>query len=102
LQPSISTAAGIFAVVYNGITGFADKVRVDGKGRLYDSPKWKCNNAAEYARLEQINTSGDKWEINLDELKRMLIIYNPAADSASIYKQLESVTAESVLNARGL
>jgi hypothetical protein len=102
LQPSISTAVGLFALVYNGITGYADRVRVNGEGPFYDSPKWKCNTAAEYTRLEQINTSNDKWEITLDELKQMLVIFNSGAGYQSIYQQLENVTSENVLKARGL
>jgi hypothetical protein len=102
LMPSISTAVGLFSLVYNGITGHADQVRINGAGSFFDSPKWKCNNADEYTRIERINTSNDTWEMNVDEVKQLLIAFNPSANAASIYKQLESVTAEQVLNVRGL
>ena len=102
LMPSISQAVGLFSLVYNGVTGFADRVRVNGEGTYFNAPKWKCNNAAEYARIERINTSNSNWEVTLDELKQMLVTFNPNANAESIYKQLESVTAENVLRARGL
>jgi hypothetical protein len=102
LMPSISTAAGLFALVYNGITGHAETVRVNGRGIYYDSPKWKCHNAREYNRIEKINTSNDTWEINIDELKKMLLVTNPQANSDSIYKLLEGITSDYILKARGL
>jgi hypothetical protein len=102
VTPSISTAAGLFALVYNGITGSADKVRVNGQASFFDSPKWKCANASEYTRIEKIDTSDSTWEVNIDDLKKMLAPFNPNVNMDSIYKQLESITAESVLRARGL
>jgi hypothetical protein len=102
LMPSVSQAVGLFSLVYNGITGFADKVRVNGAGTSFNAPKWKCNNAAEYVRIEQINTANDKWEVTIDELKQMLVVFNPNADAASIYRQLESVRSDYILKARGL
>jgi hypothetical protein len=102
VMPSVSTAVGLFSLVYNGITGYADRVRINGSGSLFDSPKWKCGDVAEYSRIERINTSDDKWEVTLDELKQLLVVFNPAADSTSIYRQLEGVTSEYILQARGL
>jgi hypothetical protein len=102
LMPSISQAVGLFSLVYNGVTGFAGNVRVNGEGTYFNAPKWKCNNAAEYARIEQINTSNDKWEVTIDELKQMLAAFNPDANAESIYQQLESVTSENILRMRGL
>jgi hypothetical protein len=102
LNPSISLASGLFALVYNGITGHTDKVRINNEAAFYDAPKWKCNNPDEYARIEKVDVSNDTWEVNLDELKKMLVVFNPSANAQSIYKQLESVTAEYVLKSRGL
>jgi hypothetical protein len=102
LNPSISLASGLFALVYNGITGHADKVRMNNEGGYYDVPKWKCGSPAEYERIEKIDVSNDTWEVNLDELKKMLVVFNPSANAQGIYKQLESTTAESTLKARGL
>ena len=102
LMPSISQAAGLFALVYNGITGHADRVRVNGRGVYFNAPKWKCHNAAEYLRIERINTSDTNWEVTIDELRQMLVAFNPNANAQSIYRQLESVTAENILRARGL
>jgi hypothetical protein len=101
-MPSISTATGLFALVYNGITGFGDNVRRNGETLYYDSPKWKCSSADEYGRIEQINTSPDKYEVTIDELKQMLGVFNPAITADSIYNQLEGVTSEYILKARGL
>jgi hypothetical protein len=102
LNPSVSLASGLFALVYNGITGHADKVRINNAAAFYDAPKWKCNSPDEYARIEKIDVSNDTWEVNMDELKKLLVVFNPSANAQSIYKQLESVTAEFVLKARGL
>jgi hypothetical protein len=102
VMPSISTAAGLFALVYNGVTGYAEKVRVNNAAYYFNSPKWKCTGAEEYTRIEKVNTSNTAWEVDIEELKKMLTVFNPQADAQSIYKQLESITAESVLKARGL
>jgi hypothetical protein len=102
LMPSISTATGLFALVYNGITGFENNVRRNGSTLYYDSPKWKCNSAGEYERIGKINTSPDKYEVTIDELKQMLGVFNPNISADSIYRQLEGVTSEYILKARGL
>ncbi|MDR1466122.1 MAG: hypothetical protein LBI40_00660 [Treponema sp.] len=102
LTANISQAAGLFTLVYNGATGYSEKMRVDGKGIYYNTPKWKCPSAAEYERISKIDTSNDTWEVSIDELKKMLVIFNSDADSTSIAAQLQSVTAENTLKARGL
>jgi hypothetical protein len=102
LMASISQAVGMYSLLYNGITGYADRVRVDGRGIYYNTPKWKCHDAAEYARIEKINTSTNTWEVSIDELRKMLVVFNPAADAKSIASQLQAVTSENVLKARGL
>jgi len=102
LMPSVSQAVGLFALVYNGITDHADKVRVNGEGAYYNAPKWKCNNADEYVRIERINSSDNTWEVTIDEVKQMLVTFNPNANAESIYRQLENVTSEYILRARGL
>jgi hypothetical protein len=102
LMPSVSQAVGLFALVYNGITGHSDAVRVNGRGAFYNSPKWKCNNADEYTRIEKINTTSNLWEVNIDEVKQLLVSYNPQANYSSIYKMLNDQTAQRILAARGL
>jgi hypothetical protein len=102
LMPSISQAVGLFALVYNGITGHSDAVRVNGKGAFYNSPKWKCTSADEYTRIERINTSNNLWEVNIDEVKQLLVPFNPQANYNSIYKMLNELTAQRILSARGL
>jgi hypothetical protein len=102
LTANISQAAGLFALVYNGVTGYPEKVRVNGGGIYYNTPKWKCHDAAEYERISRIDTSNNTWEVSIDELKQMLVIFNSAADATSIKDQLQSVTAENTLKARGL
>ena len=102
LMPSISTAAGLFALVYNGITGHADAIRVNNEGAFYNSPKWKCPSAADYSRIERVNASNDTWEMNVDEVKRLLIQYNPGATYTGIFNTLNGMTIDSILRARGL
>jgi hypothetical protein len=102
ITASISQAAGLFSLVYNGITGFADKVRVNGEGVYFNTPKWECKSAADFTRLEQINSSNDTWEVTIDEIKQMIVVFNPNANSTSIYRQLDSITSEYILKARGL
>ncbi|NLO84283.1 MAG: hypothetical protein GX096_02485 [Clostridiales bacterium] len=102
LMPSAATAAGMFVLAYNGITGNAEVVRVDGTGIIYSANKWTCRNADEYARIEMLNTSDETYEISIDELKEMLVAFNPEATSENIMATLYGVTVESVLNARGI
>lgn len=102
LMPSVSTAASLFALVYNGITGHGDAFRPDDNGYYYNSPKWVCPDAESYARLEQINSSADKWEVSIDELKEMLTAFNPDANQASLQELMLKMDANYILEARGL
>jgi hypothetical protein len=102
LMPSITQAVGLFALVYNGITGHSDVIRVNGKGACYNSPKWKCSSADEYTRIEKINSSSNLWEMNIDEVKQLLVPFNPQANYNSIFKALNEQTAQRILVARGL
>ena len=102
LMPSVSTAASLFALVYNGITGYADRFRQDDTGYYYNSPKWVCPDADSYARLEKINSSADTWEVSIDELKQMLAAFNPDANLETMQQQMLTMDADYILEARGL
>ena len=102
LMPSVSTASALFALVYNGITGYADQFRQDDMGYYYNSPKWVCPDAESYARLEKINSSEDTWEVNIEELKQMLALYNPDANLESLQELMLKMDANYILEARGL
>lgn len=102
LKPSVVVAGGMFAVLYNGITGYSENVRNNGRGDFFNTQMWLVNSAEEYEKLEKINSSADTYELNVEEIKEMLCIYNPNANFQSIYENLDSVTAEGILNARGL
>lgn len=102
LMPSVSTASALFALVYNGVTGYGEQFRQDDLGYYYNSPKWVCPNAEDYARLEKSNTSDDTWEISIDELKQMLALFNPDANLESLQQMMLDMDAAHILEARGL
>lgn len=77
LTPSISTAASMFIIMYNGISGHADVVRRNNEAIDYDSPKWCVFGPEDYEMIKILNTSDETWEIGADNIKEMLAIYNP-------------------------
>ncbi len=85
LTPSISTAASLFAIVYNGITGYADVVRQGGEAIFFDNPKWVCYNAGEYEAIKQLNVSDDTWEITAEDMEEVLGVYNPNVTANEMY-----------------
>lgn len=102
VNPGDVLVGGMFAVLYNGISGHADAMRVDGEGITFNSPLWLAEDAEMYLKLAGLNVSADTLELSTDEIRNMLCIFNADADAASIQQQLSAATAAAVLEARGL
>ena len=102
VNPGNILVGGMFAVLYNGLSGHADAMRVDGAGTVFDTPLWLAMDADTYLKLASLNVSADTLELGIEELQNMLCVYNSSADSASIQTQLLGLTADAVLAARGL
>ena len=102
VNPGNILVGGMFAVLYNGLSGHADAMRVDGAGTVFDTPLWLAMDAETYLKLASLNVSADTLELGIEELQNMLCVYNSSADSASIQTQLLGLTADAVLAARGL
>lgn len=102
VNPGNVLVGGMFAVLYNGLSGHADAMRVDGAGNTFNSPLWLAENADMYSKLAGLNGSEDTLELSIEEIQNMLCIYNADANAASIQEQLSGITAANVLEARGL
>lgn len=102
INPGNILVGGMFAVLYNGLSGNADAMRVDNAGADFATPLWLSTSAETYMKLASLNTSADTLELSVEDIQNMLCIYNAAADKASIQEQLLGITAEAVLAARGM
>lgn len=102
VRPAICTAASMFALAYNGISGHADSVRKDGEGIFYNCPRWLCNGPEDYAPIEKLDVSDDTWELSVDDVKEMLAIYNPDLTADSLFDTINSFTLDNVLERRGM
>lgn len=102
INPGNVLVGGMFAVLYNGLSGHADDMRTNGAGSTFDSPLWLAENADVYTKLAALNVSADTLELSVEDIQNMLCIYNAGANAASIQAQLAETTAEAVLTARGV
>ena len=102
VNPGNVLVGGMFAVLYNGISGHADAMRTDGAGTVFDSPLWLAADAETYLKLASLNSSADTLELSVEDIQDMLCVYNSSADSASIQEDLLGLTADAVLAARGI
>jgi hypothetical protein len=92
----------MFAVLYNGLSGYADTMRTNGAGSTFNSPLWLAEDSNVYLKLASLNNSADTLELSVEEIQDMLCVYNAQADVSTIQAQLDGATAEAVLVARGL
>ena len=102
VNPGNVLVGGMFAVLYNGLSGHADAMRVDGKGITFNSPLWLAEDADMYSKLAGLNGTPETLELSVEDIQNMLCIYNADANNASIQEQLSNATAVAVLEARGL
>lgn len=102
INPGNILVGGMFAVLYNGLSGNADVMRTDNVGTDFATPLWLSTDAETYMKLASLNTSADTLELSVEEIQNMLCIYNADATSASVQEQLLGITAEAVLAARGM
>lgn len=102
INPGNILVGGMFAVLYNGLSGNADAMRTDGAGSDFSTPLWLSTSAETYTKLASLNTSADTLELSVEDIQNMLCIYNADADCAFVQEQLLGITAEAVLAARGM
>jgi hypothetical protein len=102
LKPANAIVGGMFAILYNGITGNGEKMKKNGLSDFFNTQMWLAMNANEYFALEKVNTSDTTYELLVDEIKQMLCIYNPGANYDSVYRFLDSVTSDYLIRERKL
>jgi hypothetical protein len=102
LKPANALVGGMFAILYNGITGDGEKMKKNGKADFYNTQMWLVMNADEYSLLEKVNTNDSNYELLIDEIKQMLCMYNPNANYDSIYRFMDSVTSDYLIRERKL
>ena len=102
VNPGNILVGGMFAVLYNGLSGSANAMRTDGAGTVFDSPLWLATDADTYLKLAGLNVSADTLEMSVEDIQEILCVYNPDVTTSSVQEKLSSLTAENVLAARGV
>jgi hypothetical protein len=102
LKPANAIVGGMFAILYNGITGNGEKMKKNGLSDFYNTQMWLAMNANEYFALEKVNTSDTTYELLASEIKQMLCIYNSGANYDSVYRLLDGVTSDYLIRERKL
>lgn len=103
INPGNVLVGTMFAILYNGLSGHADAVRANDAGASYDSPLWLAGDADTYLALaNSLNTSLDTLEMSVEDIQEVLYIYNNSLTPESLQAKLNSLTADAVLEARGL
>lgn len=102
IQPGNLLVGGMFAVLYNGISGHADVIREDGSGHYFGAPIWEAPNAEAYAAIATLDGTNGNHELSIEEIQQMLAVYNPDVSIQSIQDALNEMSSENVLAARGL
>ncbi|MGM9607259.1 MAG: hypothetical protein ACI3XJ_07120 [Oscillospiraceae bacterium] len=102
INPGDTLVGGMFAVLYNGLSGHADAMRTDGAGTVFDTPLWLATDAETYLKLAGLNGSADTLEMSVEDIQEMLCIYNADVTASSLQEKILTLTADGVLSARGL
>jgi len=102
INPGNILVGGMFAVLYNGVSGHADAMKTDGAGTDFSIPLWLATDAETYLKLAGLNVSAETLEMSVEDIQEMLCIYNAGTTAASAQEKILSLTAEGVLTARGL
>lgn len=89
--------AGImFAVLYNGITGYAEKVRVNGVATQYYFPSWVCFDTADYNAISVVDNAPGNYVLGIDEMKELLFFYNEDQTYEGFQAFLDAQTVENI------
>lgn len=102
INPGNILVGGMFAVLYNGVSGHADAMKTNGAGSDFATPLWLAGDAETYLKLAGLNVSAETLEMSVEDIQEMLCIYNAGATAASAQEKLLTLTADGVLTARGL
>lgn len=103
VKPGCALVGGMFTMLYNGITGNADAVReVAGTASMFQLPMWTVSGAEEFAEVSNLDNSTETYALQVDDLKQLIVEYNPDANYQSIYDTLINCTAQSVIEKLGL
>ena len=102
INPGNILVGGMFAVLYNGVSGHADAMKTNGAGSDFSTPLWLAKDAETYLKLAGLNVSAETLEMSVEDIQEMLCIYNAGASATSAQEKLLTLTADGVLSARGL
>lgn len=98
---SASDAFGV-VLLYNGITGYADVVKPDGKAIIMAPGPLVASSADDYKMLEQLDTSDDMFVYTADEIKSLLKAYNEDVNYDLLMNTAKDFTTDKILERRGL
>ncbi len=102
VNPGNVLVGGMFAVLHNALSGYKDAMRTDGKGTVFYIPLWLAPDAETYLKLTELNSDADKLEMSMEDIQSILCVYHPDVTAQSLQETIETLTADSVLAARGM
>lgn len=80
---------GMCAVlIYNALTGHADKMKADGHTILFKVEPWFCKDSATYENISRLDNSHETYVLNGNDLKALCVENNPAITYRDIEKKL--------------
>lgn len=96
-----SDAYGV-ALLYNGIKGYSDAIKPEGKAIFFGPGPLVASNADAYKKLEQLDTNDDMYVYTADEVKDMLKPFNDAVDYDYLMNVASEFSTSNILERRGL
>lgn len=99
-NPSFYSA--LFVLVMNSLYGHSEAVKDGDNVRAYLVPSFLIESPEEYEAVRLLGSSDTLQAIDEEDIKQMLIMFNPDANGQSIQEYLSSRTLDVILEARGL
>ena len=103
VKPSNLLSAGMFAELYNGLTGARDLFKAaDGKAQVVSFPMWSCSDAAGYAKLANLDKDEKTYAFTNDDLMKMIKGYTPGLTYEQFTKAMAATSPEDITAKRGI
>lgn len=94
-------AGPAFALMYNAVTGYADQFRDHGRALKVVMPFWTSSDREDFNEKYGLATSATKNAYNIDDLQKVICVYNKDARVYDLVALAEACSYEAVLSRRG-
>lgn len=97
VKPLCALSAEMFVLLYNAIEGDLEQIRkTPGEACMYVMPMWYAYGYDEYMAMSTLDNSPETYAFQPDDIKPMLVTYNPDVDYQTIYDTFYNCTAQSL------